>query len=261
MGIDLDLIRRKIDELNGIKKQTTSMTNMWKPEVGEYRVRVLPWGDNQPIKERYFYYLENAPSVLAPYQFGKTDPINDLMKALYKSGSPEEKNVAKKLMPKMRAYVPVIVRGEESKGVMLWAFGKLVYQRILGFFVDAEVGDISDPESGFDLIVKISKLPGKQFNDTTVDAARKPSKLSSDVKQVQAWIKSVPNIDEVFKLKTTEEIKEILNNWLNGIEDESPSTEQPAAAQQSPKEKTTAPQTFSDLDSAFADLLEEQVKF
>lgn len=264
MALDLDSIRRKLDELNGVKKQTTSLVNMWKPEPGEHRVRVLPWGDSEPIKERYFYYLENAPSILAPYQFGKPDPISDLVKSLYRSGSPEEKNMAKKLLPKMRAYVPVIVRGEESKGVMLWAFGKQVYQRILGFFVDAEVGDISDPDGGFDLVVKISKLPGKQFNDTTVDAARRPSKLSTDQKQVQSWLTSVPNINDVFKLKSTDEIKEILNNWLN-VDDQQEKSEVQQTANESvgtvkSAEKSSG-NSFSDLDMAFADLLEDQVKF
>ncbi len=267
MGLDLEAIKRKIDELNGVKK-TVTMANMWKSEVGEYRVRVLPWGDgsNEPIKERHFYYLENAPSILAPFQFGKPDPINDFIKSLYRSGSPEDKNMAKKLLPKMRCYVPIIVRGEESKGVMLWAFGKQVYQRILGFFVDAEVGDISDVDSGFDLVVKVSKLPGKQFNDTTVDAARRPSKLSADPKQVQQWTSSVPNIDDVYKLKTSEEIKGILETWLNAgtVEEEVPQAAVAQAAKSVGTVKsnqTNQSGQFVDLDAAFADLLEDEVKF
>ena len=34
--------------------------------------------------------------------------------------------------PKMRTYVPVLVRGKESEGVKFWGFGKLVYQELLG---------------------------------------------------------------------------------------------------------------------------------
>lgn len=268
MGLDLEAIKRKIDELNGVKKAVT-MANMWKPEIGEHRVRVLPWNDgtNEPIKERHFYYLENAPSILAPFQFGKQDPINEFIKSLYRSGSADDKNMAKKLMPKMRSYVPIIVRGEESKGVMLWAFGKQVYQRILGFFVDAEVGDISDVDGGFDLVVKVSKLPGKQFNDTTVDAARRPSKLSADKNQVQSWLSAVPNIDEVYKLKSSEEIKGILETWLNaGTVEEEPSQSQnvnvgTVKSSQVTNKTPTGGQQFVDLDAAFADLLEDEVKF
>jgi hypothetical protein len=36
--------------------------------------------------------------------------------------------LAKKLDAKNRIFVPVIVRGEEEKGVRLWQFGKLVYE-------------------------------------------------------------------------------------------------------------------------------------
>ena len=33
--------------------------------------------------------------------------------------------------PKLRTFVPVVVRGEEGEGVRFWGFGKTVYQEIL----------------------------------------------------------------------------------------------------------------------------------
>lgn len=217
MAIDLDAIKKRVAELSGVKK--TSSIQMWKPEIGEHRIRCLPWKnlpDGQPFAERWFYYIGENTGILAPNQFGKPDPINDLIRKLYSSGKPEDRLLAKKLAPKMRCYAPVIVRGQEDKGVMVWSFGKIVYQRMLGFFLDEEVGDILSPSEGFDLKVTISKAPGKQFNDTMVDPARRPSKLHDDSSISQKWIETVPNIDDMYRLKSTQEIETILNNWLNG---------------------------------------------
>ena len=217
MAIDLEAIKRRVAELSGVKK--TSAVQLWKPGVGEHKIRCLPWKDakdGQPFMERWFYYIGDNAGILAPNQFGKPDPINDLIRKLYSSGKPDDRLLAKKLQPKMRCYAPVIVRGEEDKGVQIWSFGKLVYQRMLGFFLDEEVGDILSPTEGFDLKVSITKQPGKQFNDTTVDPARRPSKLHDDNSVSQRWLDGIPNIDDMYRLKSTQEIETVLNNWLNG---------------------------------------------
>lgn len=217
MAIDLEAIRKRVAELSGVKK--TSSVQMWKPGLGEHKVRCLPWPnaqEGQPFAERLFYYIGENSGILTPHQFGKPDPINDLIRKLYSSGSTDDRNLAKKLSPKMRCYAPVIVRGEEEKGVQIWAFGKIVYQRMLGFFLDEEVGDILSPTEGFDLKVTISKAPGKQFNDTMVDPARRPSKLHEDSAIAKKWLDNIPNLDDMYRLKSTQEIESVLNNWLNG---------------------------------------------
>lgn len=99
---------------------------------------------------------------------------------------------------------------------MVWSFGKIVYQRMLSFFLDEEVGDILSPTEGFDLKVTLAQTPGKQFMDTMVDPARRPSKLHEDEKQAESWLNAIPNIDDMYRLKSTQEIETVLNNWLNG---------------------------------------------
>jgi hypothetical protein len=222
MAVDIEAIKRRVAELSGLKK--TSSVQMWKPGLGEHKVRCLPWKnsvDGQPFAERWFYYIGENSGILTPKQFGKPDPIDDLIRKLYSSGKPDDRVLAKKLAPKMRCYAPVIVRGEEDKGVQIWSFGKLVYQRMLGFFLDEDVGDILSPTDGFDLKVTITKQAGKQFNDTTVDPARKSTPLHSDPSVSQKWLDNIPNIDDMYRLKTTQEIEAVLNNWLSGGTSES----------------------------------------
>ena len=52
--------------------------------------------------------------------------------------------LAKKLDPKMRVFAPVIVRGEEDKGVRPWEFGKEIYMQLLGIAEDEDYGDFTD---------------------------------------------------------------------------------------------------------------------
>jgi hypothetical protein len=97
----------------------------------QYRMRNRPWKDakdGQPFIERWFYYIGNNRGILSPKQFGKADPVDTLITSLFRSGKPEDRVLAKKLLAKMRVYAPVIVRGEEDKGVLVWSFGKIVYQ-------------------------------------------------------------------------------------------------------------------------------------
>lgn len=276
MAIDLEAIKRRVAELNGTAKKERSNANFWKPAVGEYRVRILPSKyakEGSPFSELWFYYIGNERGFLAPNQFGKPDPVNDLVRKLYASGKPADKEQAKKLSAKMRCFAPVIVRGEEDKGVQVWSFGKQVYQRLLGFFLDSEIGDITSSTDGFDLVVKVTQQPGKQFMDTTVDAARRPSKLSDNDDLSQKWLDAVPNVNDIYKEKSTEEIKALLNSWLNG--DVSPDAASPGngtqkgslkddeldklAAEVSAEKAAKAPaketKSKKSLDDAFADLI------
>lgn len=276
MAIDLEAIKKRVAELSGVKK--TSSVQLWKPTVGEHKIRCLPWKDapdGQPFMERWFYYIGDNAGILAPNQFGKPDPINDLIRKLYSSGKPDDRLLAKKLAPKMRCYAPVVIRGQEDRGVMVWSFGKIVYQRMLSFFLDEEVGDILSPSEGFDLKVTLSQSPGKQFMDTMVDPARRPSKLHEDSKQVENWLNSIPNLDDMYRLKSTQEIETVLNNWLTGgtstDTEKSDGTARGAAVvdeldnltaelkSSTPVDKKSKKETAKkqSLDDAFADLMSE----
>jgi hypothetical protein len=269
MAIDLIAIRKKMEELAGKKDNRSKGIDFWKPEIGEYRVRCLPWNspEAQPFLERSFYYLEGQPQVLAPSQFNKPDPIAELRVKLYQSGKPEDKEMAKKLQSKMRAYVPVIVRGEEDKGVKIWSFGKLIYQRLLSFFLDEDYGDITDVENGFELKVTIEKVKGKQYNDTIVDCKSK-KRLSNNPEEVKKWTESVPDLANYYQLKSYDEVSKILEAWLNGTPTNDTNTD---GTEKTPSnnsvtldelEKELNPSVSTEignlLDDAFSSLMDEE---
>ena len=61
--------------------------------------------------------------MLSPETWGEKDPIALFAKKLREEYSKENYLLAKKLDAKTRIFAPVIVRGEEDKGVRLWQFG------------------------------------------------------------------------------------------------------------------------------------------
>ena len=274
MAIDFDAIRKKLGQLSG----TNSRRNvMWRPEEGEeHTVRLLSFADNdgQPFKERWFYYnIGNNPGLLAPKQFGEPDPIQDLINTLRDDASKESYELAKKLYPKMRCYAPVIVRGEEDKGVRLWSFGKTVYQSLLNIMLDEDYGDITCPTDGRDVKVVCTKPPGRMWATTTVRPRGKATALSTDADQIKTWTDNVPNLDDLYTLKTFDELEKIVNDWLNGEEDtdgttrnatsnftgSSTTTEAPSATTTTTTEDTATESTgastkYRSLDDAFADL-------
>ena len=255
MAIDFDAIKKKLDRLSGATKNRSSM---WRPTEGEeHTVRLLSFPDNdgQPFKELWFYYgVGTNRGLLAPYQFDDPDPIQELITKLRDDGSKESYELAKKLYPKMRTYAPVIIRGEEDKGVQIWGFGKTVYQTLLGLMLDEDYGDITDPTTGRDIKVLCSKQPGKRWAMTEVRPRGKQSHLSSDSSQAQAWLGNIPDLGEVYSAKSYDELSKLVNDWLN--EDESGESDS-ANTQAADTNDETVQKKFTSIDDAFDDLMSD----
>jgi len=261
MALDFEAIKRKLERLSG---NNTSRNVMWKPEEGqEYEVRLLSFPDNdgQPFKELMFYYnIPGQRGLLAPSQFGKRDPIQELIDKLRNEGTKESYEMAKKLYPKMRVYAPVVVRGEESEGVRIWSFGKLVYQALLSLMMDEDYGDITDLKVGTDVKIKCTKPPGQQWAKTEVLPKRKSSPVSKDAKQAKEWLSNIPDVNNIFQTKSYDELSNIINSWLNSDEVETEGSDWSGSKTKNdvPATKSTGDnksESYSNLDDAFSDLM------
>ena len=260
MAIDFDAIRRKLNKLSG---QNSRQNTSWRPQEGEeHTVRLLSFPDNdgQPFKELWFYYnIGNNPGLLAPHQFGNPDPIQELITKLRDDGSKESYELAKKLYPKMRCYAPVVVRGEEDKGVRIWAFGKTVYQSLLNIMLDEDYGDITDTEDGRDVKVVCTKAPGRQWATTEVRPRGKQSPLSESADTVKQYTSNIPSLDDMYTCKTYEELEKIVNDWLNDDDADDDGTTRSFGNSNNTGTPTNTKtqsegQKYKSLDEAFADL-------
>ena len=146
--MNLDAIKQKLGEMQSQSSNSggNSKQLFWKPSVGKQLIRVVPSKYNKanPFTEMMFYYGIGSKRVMAsPANWGEKDPIMEFAKQLRNTNDKENWRLAKKLDPKNRVFVPIIVRGEESEGVKLWQFGKLVHEAFLQMASDEEIGDFT----------------------------------------------------------------------------------------------------------------------
>jgi len=247
MGINLDKMRAKLDALNkGGKKESP----FWRPEDGEQTIRIVPTPDGDPFKEFWFHYnLGKNPGFLSPKRnFGIDDPLNDFVRQLFQAGDEASIKQAKDLMAKQRFFAPVLVRGEEEKGVRIWGFGKRAYEQLLQLVLNPEYGDITDVESGTDLVITYGKPPGASFPQTGITPRRRSSPLCDDAvggpDRCAELLDSIPDFDELFPRKTPQEIQVMLDEWLAGED---------SAGEDVVKYDSN--NTTSSVDSAFNDLM------
>ena len=191
----------------------------WRPTVGKQQIRIVPSAYNKknPFTELKFYYGITNKVMLSPLNFGEKDPIALFASKLREEYTKENYVLAKKLDPKTRIFVPVVVRGEEDKGVRLWQFGKSVYEELLSLAVDEEIGDYTDIVNGRDITVETvgPESTGTPYNKSSVRVRLKQTSLSEDAKLVEKWTSEQPDPTKEFKRFTFDEMKVALEKWLS----------------------------------------------
>ena len=231
--MDINQIKNKLKSIQsqGDKKEKVDYSKViWKPkEEGKYTIRFVTskhkeiFGDNEinPFKEMYVHYGIGKFPIFALTNWGEKDPIVEFAKQLKSSGDKEDWKQSKKLEPKLRVFAPVIVRGEEEKGVRLWEFGKEIYTQLLGIVEDEDYGDFTNIQEGFDFTVKAvaSETAGRKGLKCTISPRPKASPLSTNATEAEKWLDEQPNILQIQKKYKFDELKEILQNFILGPEE------------------------------------------
>jgi hypothetical protein len=278
--MDISLALKRFSSLQNNTKKSDSI---FKPANGKSQVRIVPYKFNKdiPFIELYFHYNINNKTYLSPMSFGRPDPIVEFAEKLKRTGDTDDWKAGKKMEPKLRTFVPVIVRGKESEGVKFWGFGKTVYQDILGYIADPDYGDITDPNTGRDIVLEVmsAEESNASYPTTTIRVKPAVSKLADSPETIQQLLDGQKEITELYQELSYAELKSVLENWLNpsaAVNDEiveeleAPKPKvQPAVQQKSvsvdlggtsdisgdlPWEKEEAPKQKDDVASAFDDL-------
>lgn len=280
--MDISLALKRFSSLQNNTKKSDAI---FKPANGKSQVRIVPYKFNKdiPFIELYFHYNINNKTYLSPMSFGRPDPIVEFAEKLKRTGDTDDWKAGKKMEPKLRTFVPVIVRGKENEGVKFWGFGKTVYQDILGYIADPDYGDITDPNTGRDIVLEVmsAEESNASYPTTTIRVKPATSKLAETPEQIQSLLEGQKEITELYQELSYAELKSVLENWLNpsaGSNDEiveeleapKPKT-QPVATQSSvstdmggtqeigdlpweKEESPKAPKAKDDVASAFDDL-------
>jgi len=257
MSLDLDAIKAKLTQLN---KTDDRRNNLWKPEPGKQTIRIVPYVHRKenPFLEMYFHYDIAKRSMLSPITFGNADPVVEFAEKLKKTGDKDEWIMGRKIEPKMRTYVPVIVRGKESEGVKFWGFGKTVYSELLSIISDPDYGDITDLMNGRDITVEFTPAEGtERFPKTSIRVKPNTSAATED-KGIAEKVMNQIKITDLFPEPTYEELEQALADWMNPENADSDTTT-PTTNGEAKTDTTTKtePKKTADVATAFNDLFNQ----
>lgn len=209
------------DKMLARKKQLESKGNgngLIFPKEGTLRMRIKSPGDDQElgIEIVQFYLGKDLGGVISPATFNEPCPFIEKYQELKESKDPEDKELAKSLVPRRRYVIGGLIYADE-KGAKIDYDGKdrgvliprSVYQDIIDLYLDEdEAGDMTDPINGYD--IKINRS-GSGMMDTTYSArACKPTKLDQKYRgnvDLEGIVRA--------QIKSYDELEDILAKFLN----------------------------------------------
>ena len=170
-----------------------------KMDAKEIHFRILP-----PFGDRKLPWLEILKVNVGP--FGKSNDIvldvktpdvsprlnEERKKALaaanaVRDDEKKNKELYKKytnLKGTKRLKIPGIRRGQEAEGVQVWeCSSNALLQELMGFFNNPDYGDFTDPQTGFDLVIK--PYPKADKKAPAIQLRRNPSRLLDDAEKLK----------------------------------------------------------------------------
>jgi hypothetical protein len=216
MALDLNKIKAR---LNTLSNADQNKKLFWKPVPGKQVIRIVPYKfcPENPFSELKFHYGLVGKTYISPDTFGRPDPIVEFTDKLKKTGDKEDWKKGRALEPKLRTFVPVIVRGQENEGVKFWGFGKQVYEELMSIMSDVDFGDITDLTNGRDIVIEFKEGSpgGKTFPETTIRVKPNVSPaVDPSNKELVALLGRQVDIISLYEEKSYAELKELLKTHL-----------------------------------------------
>jgi len=212
---------------------------LWKPEVdkagnGYAVIRFLPAPDGEDLPWAQVWshafqgpggwYIENSLTTL-----GKKDPVSDLNRTLWNSGSDADKEIARKQKRKLSYYSNIYViqdpANPQNEGrVFLYKFGKKIFDKLTEAmqpaFADETPINPFDFWKGADFKVKIRKVEGYWNYDKSEFAEPSTLKGFDDSELELIWKQqySLTDFTAPDKFKTFEELETRLQTVLSATQ-------------------------------------------
>ena len=245
--MNLDLIRKKLEQINEQSQEKTDNSALkWVPANGKSQIRIVPSVENpdNPFTELMFYNKLGRFPILALTNFNEQDPVEEFIETLRATDDKDNWSLSGKISARPRYFVPVIVRGEEDKGVRIWSISTTIYKALLSLAADDEIGDFTDIKEGTDMIVEKTPpaTPGA-YADITIRAKRSSSPLSEDKAELKKWLTEQPKPLDLFRKPTYDWLKKQLKAFVEGkpVEDaEAPAETKEEAPKEEKKEAPKA---------------------
>jgi hypothetical protein len=235
-GSAFEKLTKEVEKISKPEGGSGADERLWKPEMdksgnGYAVIRFLPAPDGEDIPWAKVWshafqgpggwYIENSLTTL-----NKKDPVGEMNRELWNSGSDADKEIARKQKRKLSYYANIYVVEDpahpENEGrVFLYKFGKKIFDKIMAAmqpeFKDETPVNPFDFWQGADFKVKIRKVDGYwNYDKSEFSRPGTLGNLSDD--QLEAiWKKeySLTEFTDESNFKTYEELDARLNAVLN----------------------------------------------
>jgi hypothetical protein len=191
-----------------------------KEKSGQRRVRILPTQDgSSPFKEAWYHEIQVGGQWQKFYDPGKNDnersPLNEVYEELMSTGKESDKELAKQYKSRKFYIVKVIDRDREEDGPKFWRFkhnykNDGILDKIIPIWRNK--GDITDPTTGRDLIIELtkSKTPaGKEYTSVSTIMYEDQAPVHAEKEQANAWINDELTWLDVYSKKPVEYLEAI----------------------------------------------------
>ena len=165
------------EKLAALRGEGNRDSVFWRPEDGEQDIRIVPTPDGDPFKEMWFHYNVEKGGFLCPKRnFGEECPVCDFASQLWREGVDNNDDHSKKTAK-----------------------------------------SLFDTEAGTDLTLTYGKPAGASFPQTKLVPRRRSSKLCEDLTpdKCAELLDSIPEFAGLFDRKSTEEVRAMLDNFIN----------------------------------------------
>ena len=232
-GNSLAKLTKEIEKINQPQAASGPDERLWKPELdksgnGYAVIRFLPApdGEEMPWAKVWSHafkgpggqwYIENSLTTM-----GKEDPVSELNRQLWNSGSDRDKEVARAQKRKLSYYANIYVVSDpahpENEGrVFLYKFGKKIFDKLVEAmqpaFADETPLDPFNFWTGADFKLKIRKVDGYWNYDKSEFASPGTLEDFSDDKLESIWKQaySLAEFEDAKNFKTYEQLKQRLD--------------------------------------------------
>ncbi len=187
---------------------------------GQRRLRILPTTDgSSPFKEVWYHEIQVDGKWQKFYDPGKNDnersPLTEVYEELRSTGKETDKELAKQYLSRKFYIVKVIDRDAEDEGVKFWRFkhnykNEGILDKIIPIW--RAKGDITDPETGRDIILELTKAKTPKGSTYTVIQTvmyDDPTPVHTDKDVATSWINDELTWEDVYSKKPVEYLEAI----------------------------------------------------
>lgn len=209
----------KLTEAERMKRYFTLLLGD-KESSGQRRIRILPTNDGSSFfKEAWFHEVRVKGYTQKFYDPEKNDnessPLTDIYKELISTGRKEDEIMAREYKTTMFYILKVIDRDREEDGVKYWRFKHAIKKdgiqdKIIP--ICRAKGDITDVDTGRDLIIELVKTKnpkGKEYTVVSTIMHDDPSPLSKDADLAKKWLEDESTWRDVYTKKPKEYLEAI----------------------------------------------------